>query len=163
MDKESTSNNYYSQALARALKRLAYKPRSSYEILFDFHKRGFPRDIAERVVKDLQEYGYLDDQAFSRGIISLGQRTNKGWSRIYADLRQRGINRALAEECLQCYYDVEKEGASIKSLVAEYLPAELNEYEKLDMDRTIKRISQRGFSSAAVKRILSGFTWDTYC
>ena len=87
---------------------LSYRSRSGFEIRGDLRKKGFSQEVINKVIEDLQERGWLDDRELAHDIISYGQDRNKGWMRIYADLRRRGIERSLAEESLERYYDVDK-------------------------------------------------------
>ena len=95
--KTSALKQGYNGAFTRALKMLSHRSRSRYEISADLREKGFSQEVINRVIEDLQDRGWLDDSELAHDIISYGQDRNKGWMRIYADLRRRGIERRIAE------------------------------------------------------------------
>jgi len=158
--KSSTLKQGYNGAFARALKMLSYRSRSGFEITGDLREKGFSQEVIDRVIEDLQERGWLDDCELAHDIISYGQDRNKGWMRIYADLRRRGIERSLAEESLERYYDDDKAQESMRWLVRESLSTYSSPPCKTEIDAIIRRISRRGFSPPSVKGIVYDLSSD---
>ena len=158
--KTSALKQGFDGAFARALKMLSYRSRSGYEITADLREKGFSQEVINRVIDDLMERGWLDDRELAHDIISYGQDKNKGWMRIYADLRRRGIERSLAEESLERYYDDDEARESLRWLVQENLSAYSSPPCKTEMDAIIRRISRQGFLPLAVKDKISDLSRD---
>ena len=67
----------------------------------DLHKllirKGATEEVAERVVNEMQELGYLDDQAWVNSYIRRQLAGKKGGRDIQQQLRQRGVRSELFE------------------------------------------------------------------
>ncbi len=64
--------------------------------------KGFPEDIADQVVAQLEERGFLNDAAYARQFAAERSRIKKhGAARIRMDLMKKGIRREVIEEALQ--------------------------------------------------------------
>lgn len=133
---------------------LARRSRSRQEIAIDLDGKGFTSQTIEDVIGELLERGWLDDEKLAGDIILGCQRANKGWSRIYADLSKRRIDRELIEESLSKYFDPEKECATAKYLVQKNLATCPSPPEKADIERAARRVSGRGFSPPSVASAL---------
>ena len=96
------------------------------------------------------ERGWLDDEELARSIVHGGQKANKGWPRIYGDLRRRGITRELAEESLRNHFDYRKERESARRLLRDELGASPPLPGDGDMERAVRRMARRGFSPSAI-------------
>jgi SOS response regulatory protein OraA/RecX len=139
---------------------LAYRSRSSSEIASDLREKGYTQDIVESVVADLLERDLLDDQALARDMVLLGQRADKGWAKILADLRKRGIGRNLAEESLQGYFDHDMERESVNRLARQCLSGCGSPPEETEVDRIARKICRKGFSPAMVISAIREMTRD---
>jgi len=133
---------------------LSYRSRSGLEIETDLEKRGFPAEIVNGVVNDLSEKGWLDDGRLAEEIISYGQDRNKGTTRIYADLRKRGISRQLAEESLERFYDEDKAMLSLRRLAEESLSGYSSSPSEIELNAMIRHISRRGFSHLSAREAI---------
>jgi regulatory protein len=136
------------------LKLIAYRSRSRYEIIEDLRGKGFSPHIADRAAAELSERGWLDDDKLARDTVIQCQRANKGWSRIYAELRKRGIERELAEDNLCEYFDTGKENEAARRLLQKNLAACGSPPSESDIERAARRLSSRGFSPSAVANAL---------
>ena len=158
--KSSTLEQGYKGAFARALKMLSYRSRSRHEISADLGGKGFSQEVVNRVIEELQDRGWLNDSELAQDIISYGQDRNKGWMRIYADLRRRGIERRLAEESLERYYDNERARKTLLWLARESLSAYSSPPCKKEVDAIIRRISRQGFSPLSAKGVVYDLSRD---
>jgi len=129
---------------------LSYRPRSREEITRDLSRKGFPADIVESVIAELAEKKLIDDLILAEDIVRSGQRTHKSRSKIYSELRKRGIGREDAEESLAACFEVEKERESAASAMAKLLSSSPSPPSEGDIERATRKLSGRGFSSSAV-------------
>ena len=139
---------------------LAYRSRSLREIASDLAAKGFSAETIEEVTDELELKGLLDDEKLAQDIVLGGQKSDRGRSRIYADLRKRGIDRELAEESLEIHFDPEKECESAKYLVRRNLVSCRPPVSEDDIERAARRVSTRGFSPAAVASALHEIAGD---
>ena len=122
--------------------------------------KGFSLQVVEEVVEKLEEKGLLEDVCLAQDMVTGGQRANKSRSRIYADLRKRGIDRDIAEESLQSYFDPEKEREAAARLLHKSLYTSSSPPTEADIERAARRLSGRGFSPSAVSNALAGIKRD---
>jgi len=62
---ELTDRNNYQKCLNAALKFLAYRPRSEFEVKDRLRRRGFIQEDIDKVTDKLREQGFIDDSAFA--------------------------------------------------------------------------------------------------
>lgn len=62
---ELTDRNSYRKCLNAALKFLAYRPRSEFEVRERLKRRGFIQEDIDKVMDKLKEQGFIDDSAFA--------------------------------------------------------------------------------------------------
>ncbi|MDY6794295.1 MAG: RecX family transcriptional regulator [Actinomycetota bacterium] len=129
---------------------LAYRSRSEKEVVSDLERKGFQHKLVGEVIEQLHGEGYLDDDRFAMQLIESCQEANKGWTRIYTELRKRGIKRDRAEESLNAHYDERKAEETLEYLVRESmgnLPAPPG---KVDFASIIRKISRMGFPPSSI-------------
>lgn len=139
---------------------MAYRSQSSLEITSDLSEKGFPVDIVSRVIEELLDRGLLDNAALARDIILLDQRMNRGRARIYADLRKRGIERSLAEESLDEFYDIEMERKSIVHLLRQITLHGASDLDESQLNKITRKVSGRGFPPGIVRDMIREMTCD---
>ena len=62
---ELTDRNSYQKCLNAALKFLAYRPRSEFEVRERLKRRGFIQEDIDKVMDKLKGQGFIDDSAFA--------------------------------------------------------------------------------------------------
>ena len=84
-------------ALAAALRLIAFRPRSENEMRQALGRRGIPQDVRDETVSRLRELALLDDAAFAVSFIETRDRSSPRSRRLLAqELRQKGIARETA-------------------------------------------------------------------
>ncbi len=92
----------YRRARDRALRLLTMRGRSRAELRKKLAERDFAKSIVDRVLENLGELGYLDDEAFA-----LNRARHLAVNRLYGDrkieeqLREKGISREAAREAIR--------------------------------------------------------------
>ena len=84
----------------RAVKLLARREHSYFELASKLYKAGFENDLVDVVLERLIDKGFLSDARFAE--LYVEQRFNKGYGErdIIANLARRGIDRQLASRAL---------------------------------------------------------------
>ncbi len=90
-----------------ALRMLANRPRSVYEVLRKLRERGHNPSAAAEAVGRLETAGLLDDRAFSEHYARVRAAKGHGRSRLLADLLDKGVDRQLAERAIDRVLDAE--------------------------------------------------------
>jgi regulatory protein len=80
---------------------LAVRPRSIAETKRRLRQHGYPSDLVERVIDQLIELGYLDDEAFSRAWVESRDRAHpRGETALRRELAVKGVPRDIVAEVL---------------------------------------------------------------
>jgi regulatory protein len=79
---------------------LSRRPWTQAELGRRLIRRGAPADIADRVIADLTDRGYLDDAAFAVRWVQVRADRGYGAARLRAELRARGVAAALIDDAL---------------------------------------------------------------
>jgi regulatory protein len=91
------SETGYSHALDTAVRFLAQRPRSEYEVRQRLRRAGTEATVVETVLAQLRRHRLLDDQAFAEYWVEQRQTFRPRGARLLrAELAQRGIARAEA-------------------------------------------------------------------
>ncbi len=137
---------------------LSYRSRSRDEIVRDLNGKGFADDIVDSVISELVDKNLIGDLSLARDIILSGQRSHKSRSKIYSELRKRGIAREDADESLAAIFDAESERESAVSAMTRFLSLSPSPPSPADIERAARKLAGRGFSSAAVAYALRDAT-----
>jgi regulatory protein len=76
------------------------------ELQFKLHSRGFHESDIDAVLQRLRESGLQSDDRYTENYIASRTERGSGPIRIRAELRERGIDEALIETCLEGYADL---------------------------------------------------------
>ncbi len=96
-----------------ALDLLTARSRSSHELRAGLLRRRTPPDVADEVIGRLTEVGLVDDVAFAEALTtSRVTHSHRGRARIRQELREKGVDREIAEAALaELDPEAEMEGA----------------------------------------------------
>ena len=151
------------EAMERAGRMLALRPRTELELRDRLREAALPDDVVDHTVDRLYELELLDDEAFAIEWIS--ERTRKkglGPRALMAELQRKGVDRSTAEEALAKSGVVEEDTATAQ---AEKLVHKVMRFPLRDQaSRLQQMLMRRGFSweatEAAVKAVLPPEGWD---
>lgn len=86
-------------AMAAALRLVAFRPRSENEMRRALTHRAIPAGLRDEVVSRLQELGLLDDRAFAASFVESRDGSSPRSRRLLAqELRRKGVPRDIAAE-----------------------------------------------------------------
>ncbi len=138
-----------------ALSYISYRDRSRLELRQHLEKKEYSPEEIEVCLKNLEEWGLLDDENFCRKYIRYSKEKQRGPVRIRADLREKGLDGQIIEACMDEEYSREEELAAARDLAERMLA---NEKEKPLDERMAGRIARclisRGFSGHVVFTVL---------
>jgi len=81
----------------RALRLLAVRSRSRYELRSRLLRAGYESEEVEAAISDLEGVGLVDDERFARDLAEHKRRRGMGRRAGLAALRSKGVDRDLAE------------------------------------------------------------------
>ena len=131
---------------------LARKSWSGRELTHRLRRRGAPAEVAQAVVADLIDRGYVDDQAFARWWAEARARGRRvGSHRLRQELLAKGIPRAMAEAAISAAF--EEVGESERALEAgrRRLPSLLRGQPARAAARLADYLLRRGYPASTVR------------
>ena len=123
-------------------------------------EKGFGKEIADDIATELEDKGLIDDLRLARDIVASGQRAGRSRSRIYAELRRRGIAREVVEESLDDGFDPEREREAVARIMHGNLSSLPGSPSKSDIERISRRLFRRGFSASAIADVVDDIQND---
>ncbi|WP_138436159.1 regulatory protein RecX [Marinobacter shengliensis] len=139
------------KARSAALRLLARREHSRYELVLKLRQRRIEGDLIETVLDEYEREGWLNDQRFAD--VYARQRMDLGYGplRILAELQQRGVH--LTPECLDEASEEDWCQRAVRLRAKRYGLGRLDDDlpEKLRQSRFLSR---RGFSANQVERAL---------
>jgi regulatory protein len=135
-----------------AVRLLARREHTRDELRRKLTRRGHPETCVDSVVAALGEASYVSDVRFAEGFVRARVERGHGPLRIRAELRERGIADALADEVLTetaAYWLMRAQRARRKRFGAA-VPIERGEW-----NRQARFLAQRGFPADLIFRALT--------
>jgi len=136
-------------ALESGVRLLARRAHSRAELRQKLVRKGFdPEDVAAALGR-LAERGYLDDEAFARGLVRRRSVT-RGPLALAAELSAKGIDRAGTAAAL-AGFDPEAQLAAATALAERLYAARPLPGYRETLDRVGSKLMRRGFSAGVVR------------
>lgn len=149
MSLEATPEAGVDPCLAKAGELLARRPHFRRELAAKLAARGFAPENAERALDRLQREGYLNDLDCARDLVA-GSLRRKGYGplRVRAELARRGAPEEVVEEVTSPLFG-EAEAETVLAVAQRWLARNPSA-----TDRLARHLERKGFTSAAVRRVL---------
>lgn len=131
-------------AFEAAVRLLALRPHSAFELRRKLRRRGCPREEIDAALERVRDLGYQSDAGFAESLVR-ARATSRGRVAMAADLAARGVDRAVAGAALsRITPEAELDAARrIAARMAAVEPARLG-----------GRLQRRGFSAETVRRVM---------
>lgn len=150
----------YPDALNRAVRLLAVRARSVSELEKRLTDACFMADTVDMVITKLTTNGLLSDEVFARQWARERSARQMGKARILYELRQKGVNPALAERVVG-ELEPEQQAGSAETLARKLLRRYQNAPKADAYRKTVQAMQRRGFSYGEAKQALSRALQDT--
>jgi len=145
-------------ALECGVRLLARRAHSRAELRQKLVRKGFEADDVQAALGRLAELGYLDDEAFARGLVRR-RSVSRGPLALAAELSAKGIDRAGTAAALAAF-DAEAQLAAATVLAERLYAARPLPGYRETLDKIGPKLLRRGFSAgvvrAACRAVLSG-------
>ncbi|MDR1705097.1 MAG: RecX family transcriptional regulator [Clostridiales bacterium] len=157
----------FKKACLRALKVLAYGPRSRSGMVDKLTQAGFSQETACAAAREMESRGYINDYSMAKDYAEQAmERKKHGKSRIVFDLKGKGIDGDTAERAVEDYllevrnaggdgeeYDPELEGAvELLKNRMERQGLDPDDLDFADRNRLYGFLARRGYSSGVISK-----------
>ena len=154
MDQENNKN----QAMKFTIKLLSIRKRSVFEITKRLRQKKIAEDVIDKVIKELLEYKYLNDEEFAEAYINDRINFNpRGGFLIRKELREKGIAENIIDEKIKEFLPEEKELKLAKTATKKKLEY-LDKNKELDKNKIYQKIGahlqSKGYSSCIIREVL---------
>lgn len=139
------------RAMQYAFRVLGYRQRSEREMRQRLERKGFSAAIIDRTLKELFRLGLLDDREFARCWISA--RPGRGPALLKQELRQKGIDRDLAEEMITTGISPTSECSSAWDVAVRATRNRTAPIDQAELLRIRRLLQRRGFSYEVISRV----------
>ncbi len=143
-------------AMQYALRVLGYRARSEAEMRQKLQRKGFSPLVTDRTLAELMRLGLLDDREFSRGWVDA--RTGYGQIRLRQELRQKGVDRDVAEETIAMARTAEGEFAFARRIAMRAVRTQTAPLDRATMLRLRRLLIRRGFTAEIVYRVCAALS-----
>lgn len=124
-----------------ALNSLGKSVKTQKEIINKLVKKGFLKEIAEETVEKLKDYGYINDESYSKRYAET-YKNYKGKRLIKMELKRRGVDDNVAEKVLDSEIDSELDTAM--KIAEKYVKNK--EKDSKTLQKCYKYLLSKGFS-----------------
>ncbi len=157
--REIVCNNAYIKARDTALRFLGYRMRSRREVSDRLKKDDFSEEIRERVLSFLEEYGYIDDEAFAKAYIEEKKRL-KGYGgiRLKQELIMKGISREIIDGLSE---ELESDDIDIIKKAIEKKLKGGSVSDRKELQRLYGYLMRKGFPYEKCKEALTEYNEET--
>ncbi|MCE5343646.1 MAG: recombination regulator RecX [Eubacteriales bacterium] len=143
----------YPEALNRAVKLLAIRERSHAEIERRLINAGYLPDTVEMTLYKLEKESLLDDDAFAHAWAKARSAKRLGKARILQELRQKGVDNAIAQAAVADLDDDAQAEAAVV-LASKLLKRNESQTPDVVMRRAVAAMLRRGYTYGEASRAL---------
>ena len=136
----------------------SFKPRTAYQVKINLKDKGFADDEIEPAISFLENFGLLNDLDFAQKFIKdLMKFKPAGRPKILFELTKRGIDKQIAEETVDTFFDGEdKLEAAEKALVKKLRTSSFKPAEK-QKNAVISYLQRQGFEWDVIKALIKKY------
>lgn len=146
------------KAFNKALGFLSFQMRSEHEVKEKLKKLEFGEAVILEAIQKLYQYGFLNDEAYSKALLETKKKTQKKGPRAIAqDMQKKGIDKALQQQVLTQYS--EEQQVDIALALAEKLVRSETKKTPTQVKQKIQDLLLRkGYSFAIITTVLDNIT-----
>jgi len=150
----SYSKEIFDQSLNRIIRYIAYRPRSVYETKQKMELLGYAEDLSKDLLTYLQESDFLNDVLFTKLWCESRVFSKKlGPRRLTIELRQKGVDSLIIEECVEnVYADISQIELAQSFLIQKFRKPDINQKQKY-----YTALFKRGYDSSVISESIRIF------
>lgn len=146
-------------AFDKAVNLLAFKDRTTQEIIQKLKEKGYSDDDIEETVDKLSYYGYLNDQNYTISYIK-DNASKKGKKLITNELSKKGVDKSVIDFACE---EVEIDELSSIDYIISHRFSDANFKDEKTYRRIVNYFLRRGFTYDNIKRSIKAqyhFVYD---
>jgi regulatory protein len=136
------------------MRSLAHRSRTEQQIRNSLQDRELDSATIERIIKELTEHSFLDDERFARDYTGARLRFGFGLRRIRNDLRERGIAESLIDAALQDARESNRESEAFRVALDKRIRAKGKPDTAGELKNLVDYLARRGFAHERVRQEL---------
>lgn len=142
----------YIKARDKAIRYILYKSRTSYEVFNKLSELEFEESIINRVIRDLIELEYINDEEYVKKFIESKKKLKKlSKSMIKLKLKSKGISNELIEKYIYDFSDID---AIKKALMKKNFSRDMS-YD--EMNKIKAYCMRKGFSMSDINSAINTY------
>ncbi len=143
----------------RALYYLNIKPRTRRQVEKYLRENGFSKEETAPVLKELEEYRYIDDLSYSMMYFERGFEKGRGRMRIRRELAERGVEEEIIREAFDRIEDKPDEFEAAMEIAEDIVSGidrnSLDYEQKRRLQAKVgRKLMSRGFSSEDIYKVI---------
>lgn len=140
------------RAKAKVMASVLYSPKTSKQVRDKILKEGFDEAVADKLVDELVQKGYVDDEAYAERYIKRAVKSKpNSVLKITADLRGKGISGEIISKAFKNLAPDEDE------MALRALEKKLHQSRDKDYNKLCGFLLRKGFPAGAVRKALEHF------
>lgn len=140
------------RAKAKVMASVLYSPKTSKQVRDKIQKEGFDEAVADKLVDELVQKGYVDDEAYAERYIKRAVKSKpNSVLKITADLRGKGIPGEIISKAFKNLAPDEDE------MALRALEKKLHQSRDKDYNKLCGFLLRKGFPAGAVRKALEHF------
>ncbi len=146
----------FKKARSRVLRLLTYRARSAKEVTDYLKRKGYEVNVAEAVLKEMKEYGYIEDYKFASDFISYRKMNGQGVKKVRFELQMKGVRKQVIDELISEMFDSEEDLLRIRDLLAKRMPCG-DQIDQRWVNRQIGYLKRKGFQDELILKALKDY------
>jgi regulatory protein len=153
------SKDAHQKAMNAALRLLARRDHTKYEITQKLKARGFDGDVVPAIVAECERLNYIDDERSARLYIRQRRRRGFGINRIRVELKKKGLSSRCLQRVLDAASDsIDEHDVAEKALEKKMKAFEREKYPRKRKEKIYRFLQSRGFSESVVSESIRKFS-----
>ncbi len=139
-----------------ALNYVSYQARTVEEVRRKLREKGYENDIIDDAIEYLNEFGYLDDEAYARAYVrSKFSGSGYGPRRLSTDLTKRGVDRSVVDNVLSdAFEDDELKEAALQKGRKRWAALDRETDPRKRRKKVMDFLVRRGFDYALASEVV---------
>ncbi|WP_461812845.1 regulatory protein RecX [Faecalimonas sp.] len=142
----------------RALHLLNQMDRTEEQLRTKLKQGYYTDEMIDQAIAYVKGFGYIEDTGYAKRYI-LSKQKSKSKKEIYAQLRQKGIDKEIINYAMEECYDEDEELEAIRKLIEKrHLDIEsATDSEKI---KIYGYLSRKGFSYECIRQVIQNSDWN---
>jgi regulatory protein len=152
-----TREKAFKKELVRCMRSLARRSRTEQQIRNSLQDRELDSATIEKIISELAEHSFLDDERFARDYTGAKLRFGFGLMRIRNELRERGVAESLIEKAAQTARESDQETEAFRVAVDKRIRAKGKPDSARELKNLVDYLARRGFTHERVRKELQEY------